>query len=424
MLNVLIEGWIKHPHSYTVVNVYQIIALSKNPRVHLILKEEPAFKETWPVYDNLVGLFLTEDEQKTLDSVERFSPDKNMNLDLVYRITYPYNVAELEYDKLPVSLFYTAEFQLLQDSHFSNGTLKTCLDRCFNKQIYPVTPSKWSAVAFQKHKYGPVVIPHGVDMSKYYPFDDEERKVAKSKFREDCGIAPDAFIFLTVGAMTGNKNVVGMIKAWYRLTYLVPNITLVLKGIGDLYSCGKNINDVVKELKRVGIIDREHWKTVRSQLVYIDTFYGYKDLCNLYNSCDCYLSPYIAEGFNIPVLEAAACGLPLIVSKGGATDDFTLDTFAKYPITLQYTNTTKNSNGNGEEKKEQCLIVDDTSLQETMMSVVSDTEFCENARLTGPLHVLKNFTWNIVADRLVAYWNVMISDFDLSRIPLTLQGSH
>ena len=40
---------------------------------------------------------------------------------------------------------------------------------------------------------------------------------------------------------------------------------------------------------------------------------------------DCYVSPYRAEGFNLPVLEAIACGTPVIVTEGGATDDFCPD---------------------------------------------------------------------------------------------------
>ncbi len=40
------------------------------------------------------------------------------------------------------------------------------------------------------------------------------------------------------------------------------------------------------------------------------------------------MSPYRAEGFNLPVLEAIACGTPVIVTRGGATDDFCNDKVA------------------------------------------------------------------------------------------------
>ena len=42
----------------------------------------------------------------------------------------------------------------------------------------------------------------------------------------------------------------------------------------------------------------------------------------MYNITDCYVSPYRAEGFNLTPLEAAACGTPIIVTKGGSTDDY------------------------------------------------------------------------------------------------------
>ena len=37
---------------------------------------------------------------------------------------------------------------------------------------------------------------------------------------------------------------------------------------------------------------------------------------------DAYVTPYRAEGFNLPALEAQTCGTPVIATHGGATDDF------------------------------------------------------------------------------------------------------
>jgi glycosyltransferase involved in cell wall biosynthesis len=42
----------------------------------------------------------------------------------------------------------------------------------------------------------------------------------------------------------------------------------------------------------------------------------------LYNVADAYVTPYRAEGFNLPALEAQACGTPVVATRGGATDDF------------------------------------------------------------------------------------------------------
>jgi glycosyltransferase involved in cell wall biosynthesis len=42
----------------------------------------------------------------------------------------------------------------------------------------------------------------------------------------------------------------------------------------------------------------------------------------LYNAADAYVTPYRAEGFNLPALEAQSCGTPVVATRGGATDDF------------------------------------------------------------------------------------------------------
>ena len=45
----------------------------------------------------------------------------------------------------------------------------------------------------------------------------------------------------------------------------------------------------------------------------------------LYRSCDVLVHPYRGEGFAMPVLEAMASGLPVVVTAGGPTDEFCPD---------------------------------------------------------------------------------------------------
>jgi len=60
----------------------------------------------------------------------------------------------------------------------------------------------------------------------------------------------------------------------------------------------------------------------RPEIVYIDGHLSEGDLACLYAACDALVAPYRGEGFALPVLEAMASGLPVIVPCGGATDDF------------------------------------------------------------------------------------------------------
>jgi glycosyltransferase involved in cell wall biosynthesis len=374
-ITVLIEGWIKYPHSYALVNVYQMLALKNNCDVKIILKEVEPYRSEWPVFCPLTDLVLTGDEQRQLDQIERW--DGTQSVDVIYRISYPFDLRSSE-NEAPVILFYTAEFQRLRDDMFSHGTAKDFSDGGYTA----VTPSVWSARAMPKKA---CVIPHGIDVTKYFPM-----KTDRFLFRKTYGVPEDAFVFLNVGAMTGNKNVMSIIKCLYRLSQIRDDVYLVLKGIGDMYICEEYINQMIKKLVTDGVISRDFWKSMKHKLIFIDSCFGYSDMCKLYNSADCYVSAYIAEGFNLPVLEAIACGLVVIVSKGGSTDDFVTLEFAKFPVTLPGVT----------DAGDHLLIIDDLSLQNVMLEVIDAREFRDTARKIGPEHIKNGHTWDIVSMKL------------------------
>jgi len=50
-------------------------------------------------------------------------------------------------------------------------------------------------------------------------------------------------------------------------------------------------------------------------------------MAGLYNACDCLVHPYRGEGFGLPIAEATACGIPVIVpDKGTSRDPCSVDT--------------------------------------------------------------------------------------------------
>ncbi|WP_371068283.1 glycosyltransferase, partial [Salmonella enterica] len=71
----------------------------------------------------------------------------------------------------------------------------------------------------------------------------------------------------------------------------------------------------------IGMNDPETLDAIRLLSGHLDL----SQLNALYNVADAYVTPYRAEGFNLPALEAQTCGTPVIATAGGATDDFLSD---------------------------------------------------------------------------------------------------
>ena len=47
---------------------------------------------------------------------------------------------------------------------------------------------------------------------------------------------------------------------------------------------------------------------------YIDRILSETEMAGLYAACDCLVHPFRGEGFALPIVEAMACGLPVIVT--------------------------------------------------------------------------------------------------------------
>lgn len=138
-----------------------------------------------------------------------------------------------------------------------------------------------------------VVTPNAVDHERFRPMD----AAAPDGLRERYGLSRP--FILSVGRLEPRKNLERLIRAFATLD---GELTLALVGVSDFRF--QSIVELVQaserdSIKLLGAVDDD-------------------DLPGLYNLAEALAYPSLAEGFGMPVLEAMACGTPVLTTRRGA----------------------------------------------------------------------------------------------------------
>ena len=136
--------------------------------------------------------------------------------------------------------------------------------------------------------------PLGVDRS--FHLIEDERLLEEVRHRYDL---PEKFV-LYVGLIEPRKNLPLLIRAYRRLTAQETPYDLVLAG-----RLGWNYNEVLQSIERFGLRNR----------VRMPGYIPQGDLPLVYNLASLFIYPTTYEGFGLPVLEAMACGVPIITTR-------------------------------------------------------------------------------------------------------------
>ena len=143
------------------------------------------------------------------------------------------------------------------------------------------------------------IIPHGVDLNIFYP-----KQMDRDK----------RFTFFANKGYRGMKDRGG-------LQYL-------FKAFKDEFKSNENVILLVKINTAYGVVNfQKEGELLKlnpngAQIKLLADNYSYERLNDLYNQCDVFVTTSQAEAFNLPCLEAMACGKPVIATMFGGQSDY------------------------------------------------------------------------------------------------------
>lgn len=366
-----------------MVNQYQLLEFLKNHDLDIFYSECEYFHGAWSK-DN-IGAGFSPTEAQQLSSL---TPFQGQPISAIYRIHTPNTLAQ---SPVKVITFVVTEFGL-DDKCFIPGVGLAAVQSYCDAGNLIVTPSNWSRDRIIDYGFRPesvYVVPHGVDGARFRAFTQSERQIARTSLN----IPADDVVFLNVGAPMWNKGMDILLEAFFIARQKNRNIRLLIKDQQALYgmTAVRMIQGMIAE-GRIPIDD----DSVKAISV-IPKSLSLEQLRSLYGIADYYVSPYRAEGFNLPVIEAIACGTKVVVTAGGSTDDFCDDnTSIKIPSKFL-----RNQKIHGHQV-DASLMPDMDALVEIMSRCAGSRQRNDARTRFGRADVLEKFTWKRAANLITA----------------------
>ncbi|QGQ47230.1 glycosyltransferase family 4 protein [Metabacillus sediminilitoris] len=196
-------------------------------------------------------------------------------------------------------VFYTAHgFHFCKGAPIMNWMLYYPIEKVLARYtdcLITINDEDYNLAISHRFKAGEIEHVHGigVDTEQFKPVSEELKRIR----RENLGYQADDFILFYAAEFNKNKNQQFLIKVMAKIKDSIPNARLLLTGEGVLQtSCSK----LATELGVDHMVE----------------FLGYrKDIVNLLPMCDIAVASSLREGLPVNIMEAMACGLPVVATK-------------------------------------------------------------------------------------------------------------
>lgn len=205
----------------------------------------------------------------------------------------------------------------------------------------------------------PKIIPMGVDINLFKPF-------SRHPYGNNSEKSP---VILTVGRLDKNKGFNYIIDAMPKLIRKFPGTKLVIAGDGP------EKDNLLTQIKSLHL----------EQNVCLVGAVRNKDLPKFYNTADLFVLPSLKEGLGVVLLEAMACGTPVIGSNVGGITDIIKD----------------NENGLLTKPK------DPTDIANKITQLLSNEKLRRKLSENGLKTVKERFSWNFVTNEFIKVYNYL-----------------
>lgn len=161
----------------------------------------------------------------------------------------------------------------------------------------------------------------GVDLSKFYPVSENE----KFQLRKKHNFNEKDFILIYPAELNKNKNQLLLIEVIDIIKDKIPNIKLILAGTGELFNYYRKM-------------------VLKKRLEKYIVFTGYRtDIDELLKLSDISVASSIREGLPVNILEAMACGLPVVATRNRGHNELVINRVNGFLVNINNKNEFVNS---------------------------------------------------------------------------------
>ncbi len=211
-------------------------------------------------------------------------------------------------------------------------------------------------------------IPNVIDINIFKPVNDE---VLKKRLIDKYNMPEDRIIFGSVGRMSAVKNYSMVIRAVKRLVDSgITNILFVLvggKAVGE-HDQQDHLLYLVKKLK------------LSKYIRFLGVQYNIHEILPLFRF---FVLSSFTEGTSISLLEAQACGIPVVVTDVGGNKNVVKNGINGYL----------------------CPSDDDEKMAEYMRRLIEDQELCRKMGHHGRDRVVRNYSVQVMAEKYLQIYN-------------------